>query len=120
MRPQYALLPVLLLIGLGAERVPGPRHSARHVDSIVMPLVADLHRAGDERRCDPEVERVRKALADDKRLTDEDLLAERDSRDYRGKGGMPYPSPGTACGIFGIFRALEGALADRGVAMKKR
>lgn len=118
MRLQHALLPVLLLVGLGAERVPGPKHPSAQVDKIVAPLVAALHRAGDESRCDPEVQRARKALAEDRRLTDEDLRAAKDARDYRGKGRMPYPSPGTACAIFGIHRALEGALEDRGAPTK--
>lgn len=120
MRFQYALLPVLLLVGMGAERVSGPKHSSAYIDKIVGPLVADLHRAGDEHRCNPEVQRARKALAEDQRLTDADLLAAKDAHDYRGKGRMPYPSPGTACAIFGIYQALEEALADRGVPTKNR
>lgn len=120
MRLKYALLPVLLGVGIAAGPVPGSRHSSAHVDKILGPLLAELHRAGDERRCDPAVQRVRKVLAEDRRLTDADLLAAKDARDYRGKGSMPYPSPGTACAIFGIYQALEGALADRGVPTKER
>jgi hypothetical protein len=72
-----------------------------------------LQKAGDENRCDAEVERVRTALAADPGFTDADL--EQNLRDYdtKGKGPMPYPSPGTACAIFGRVRALGGAIEDR-------
>jgi hypothetical protein len=73
-----------------------------------------LHRAGDGDRCDAEVLRVRNALRDDRRLSDAQLRAELEARDYRGRGSMPYPTKGTACAVFGIVDALEGALADRG------
>ena len=72
-----------------------------------------LQKAGDENRCDAEVEHVQAALAADPSFTDADLEKNLREYDTKGKGPMPYPSPGTACAIFGRVRALQGAIEDR-------
>jgi hypothetical protein len=77
----------------------------------------ELSDAGNAKRCDEAVQRVRRALAADKRLSDAQLQAEIDHFE-RVKGTMPYPSPGTACALFGFQRALRGALADRHAARR--
>ncbi len=75
--------------------------------------LAALHAAGEAGRCDAEIERVRRALAADPALSDADLARERAARETASKGSMPYPAPGTACAVFGIQRALDGAIQDR-------
>jgi 2-iminobutanoate/2-iminopropanoate deaminase len=89
------------------------------IDGIVYPHLEALHKAGDADRCDPEVDRVRAAIRDDRRLSDEEIRAEIETRKATFKGRMPYPTKGTACAIFGIITALEGALKERGEAMKR-
>jgi len=86
---------------------------ANKQSEIILRHTDALQKAGDENRCDAEVERVRAALAADPGFTDADL--ERNARVYdtKDKGPMPYPSPGTACAIFGRVRALQGAINDR-------
>ena len=73
--------------------------------------VRALHAAGDAGRCDAEVERVRGALVGDAGLTLDELRREAQKREIHGS--MPYPSPGTACALFGIQRALAGAISER-------
>lgn len=72
----------------------------------------ELHEAGDASRCDDAVARVQQAMARDGRLSDAQLQAEIDHFE-RVKGSMPYPTPGTACSIFGFQKALHEALAER-------
>jgi hypothetical protein len=72
----------------------------------------ELHEAGDASRCDEVVARVQQTIARDARLSDVQLQAEIDHFE-RVKGTMPYPTPGTACSIFGFQKALHGALAER-------
>jgi hypothetical protein len=75
---------------------------------------ARLHAAGDAARCDAEIERVARDLAADRRFSDADLTRERALRDTTNTGSMPYPSPGTACSLFGIQKALQQAIDQRG------
>jgi hypothetical protein len=73
-----------------------------------------LHEAHDSRSCEAAVNEVRSSLAHDQAYSDQDLLDELRARNTAGTGPMPYPSPDTACAIFGIQTALRGALEDRG------
>jgi hypothetical protein len=86
--------------------------AAPSVEAILQAHRSSLSQAGDHQQCDGAVDRVRAALAADTRVGDEDMQQEID-RYERIKGPMPYPSPGTACAIFGFQRALAGALAER-------
>ena len=71
-----------------------------------------LSEAGDRGQCAEQTERVRAAMAADRRISDADLQAELDHF-QRVKGPMPYPSPGTACSLWGFQQAAEAALRDR-------
>lgn len=71
-----------------------------------------LDEAGDKGKCDEAVKRVTRKMSQDGRLSDADIQEEIDLWE-RVKGSMPYPTPGTACSIFGFQRAAHGALEDR-------
>jgi hypothetical protein len=87
--------------------------AAKDPSEVVAAYADALDKAGTAGSCDDEKRHVKSALIDDPRLSDADLERERDARDYRGKGPMPYPSPGTACAIFGIVSALKDAINER-------
>ncbi len=75
-----------------------------------------LTTAGDKDECRVEMAKIRAELAHDASFGDADLVRYRDGRDIKPEPGgppMPYPSPGTACAIFGIVRLIEGAVNDR-------
>ena len=88
-----------------------PESSARsaRTNDVFLAHKAFLGAEGDARRCDPAVARVTREMAEDARLAEEDLQGEID-RFESVKGAMPYPSPGTACSLFGFQQALKGAL----------
>jgi hypothetical protein len=92
---------------------PAGASTPRERSDLIAGHLDALHKAGDANDCKTAQERIRASLAADRRFSDQDLERERDSREYRGKGSMPSPSPGTACAIFGIVGALEGAINDR-------
>jgi hypothetical protein len=92
---------------------PSATPAAKTPSDVVTAYADALNNAGTLGSCDDEKRRVKSALIEDPRLSDADLERERDARDYRGKGSMPYPSPGTACAIFGIVSALEDAINER-------
>lgn len=72
----------------------------------------ELYEAGEASRCEEAVARMQQTMARDTRLTDAQIQAEIDHFE-RVKRSMPYPSPGTACSIFGFQKVLHGALAER-------
>ena len=72
----------------------------------------ELHQAGDRNQCEEAVQRVGRAMATDTRLSDSAIQAEID-RYEKVKGPMPYPSPSTACALFGFQKAAHAALAQR-------
>lgn len=72
----------------------------------------ELYEAGDRDKCYEEMKRVSRALAIDTRLSDADIQAEIDLWE-KVKGPMPYPTPGTACGLFGFQDAAHAALEER-------
>jgi hypothetical protein len=72
----------------------------------------ELYEAGEASRCDEVVARMQQTMARDTRLADAQIQAEIDHFE-RVKGSMPYPTPGTACSIFGFQKVLHGALAER-------
>jgi hypothetical protein len=67
---------------------------------------------GDKGQCEQAVAQVRAAMAKDERLSSEKIRAEI-NRYERVTGPMPYPSPGTACCVFGFPETAKGALEDR-------
>lgn len=67
---------------------------------------------GDRGQCEQAKAQVRAAMAKDERLSSEEIQAEI-NRYERVTGPMPYPSPGTACSVFGFPDAAKGALKDR-------
>lgn len=87
-----------------------PETRAQRVEDAILER---LHDAGDHRRCRAEMAVIRDQLADDRSLTVDDLVAMRQGHDTAGSGPMPYPSPGTACALFGIQVLLEGAVNDK-------
>jgi hypothetical protein len=95
------------------QAAPSAAPASKNPSEIVAAYAAALDKAGTAGSCDDEKRQVKSALVDDTRLSDADLEQERGARDYRGKGSMPYPSPGTACAIFGIVSALEDAINER-------
>ncbi|HEU4888851.1 MAG TPA: hypothetical protein VFV49_13275 [Thermoanaerobaculia bacterium] len=72
----------------------------------------ELTGAGDRDQCDAAVKRVTRAMTADSRLSDADIQAEIDLYE-KVKGPMPYPSPGTACALFGFQEAAHAALDER-------
>jgi hypothetical protein len=72
----------------------------------------ELSDAGDRHECKAAVERVGRAMAIDSRLSDASIQAEIDGYE-RARGPMPYPSPGTACMLFGFQEAAHAALQQR-------
>lgn len=106
------MVAVLLLAGCrGGGGSPAPESSARSAmaNDVFLAHKAFLGAEGDAHRCDPAVAKVTREMAEDARLADEDLQGEID-RFESVKGAMPYPSPGTACALFGFQQALKGAL----------
>lgn len=81
-------------------------------DSVLTHYKKQLDEAGARGDCDAEVARVRAALKQDPRVTDQDLQQAIDQFE-KVKGPMPYPSPATACAVFGFQKAARGAVADR-------
>jgi hypothetical protein len=88
-------------------------------DAVMSRYNDRLHDAGDHGRCDEETNAVSSDLARDTKLSDADLTRELKLRDTTNSGPMPYPSPGTACAIFGIQKALHRAIDERGAARSK-
>lgn len=113
---------LLLVLGAACAHADPPRQTVADAGPATSATVrtgrldahlARLQSAGDDGRCEAETLEVRRALAADRDLSDAELAAERKARDTSGRGSMPYPSRGTACAIFGIQKALDGALQDR-------
>lgn len=81
-------------------------------ETVLQEYKKQLSEAGDRGQCDQAKESVRAAMAKDARLSDAAIQAEIDHYE-KVKGPMPYPSPGTACAIFGFQDVARGALQDR-------
>ena len=72
----------------------------------------ELSEEGGRDKCYEAVRRVARAMEIDARLSDVDIQAEIDLWE-RVKGPMPYPTPGTACALFGFQEAAHAALEER-------
>jgi hypothetical protein len=81
-------------------------------DAAIRAYKRELSEAGDRDKCDDAVKRVGRAMAIDARISDSDIQAEIDLYE-KVKGPMPYPSPGTACALFGFQDAAHAALQQR-------
>ncbi|MBN1608175.1 MAG: hypothetical protein JW940_16195 [Polyangiaceae bacterium] len=109
---------VLLVVAACSEPRKSPgRAEDRPERAAWFAYQRELREAGDQGHCDQAQERVRKAMAADARLTDRDLQTEI-ARFEKVRGAMPYPSPGTACSLFGLQSAARGALDDRKAARR--
>ena len=89
-----------------------PKASLSATEKAILAYKHELSEAGDRDKCAAAVERVGRAMADDSRLSDADIQAEIDGYE-KAKGPMPYPSPGTACALFGFQEAAHAALQQR-------
>ena len=81
-------------------------------DATIRVYKRELSEAGDRDKCDEAVRRVARAMEIDARLSDVDIQAEIELWE-RVKGPMPYPTPGTACSLFGFQEAAHAALVER-------
>ena len=81
-------------------------------DAAIRAYKRELSEEGDRDKCYEAVRRVARAMEIDARLSDVDIQAEIDLWE-RVKGPMPYPSPGTACALFGFQEAAHAALDER-------
>ena len=81
-------------------------------DAAIRAYKRELSEAGDRDKCDEAVKRVGRAMAIDARISDVDIQAEIDLYE-KVKGPMPYPTPGTACSLFGFQDAAHAALEER-------
>jgi hypothetical protein len=91
---------------IAAPPAPSPPRAA------LLAYKRDLHQAGDRNECEAAVQRVSRAMATDARLSDAAIQAEIDHFE-KVKGPMPYPTPGTACSLFGFQEAAHAALDQR-------
>ena len=90
-----------------------PKAPLSATEKAILGYKYQLSEAGDRDKCEAAVKRVGRAMAIDSRLSDASIQAEID-RYERLKGPMPYPSPGTACALFGFQDAAHAALQQRG------
>jgi len=81
-------------------------------DAAIRAYKRELSEAGDRDKCEEAVNRVGRAMEIDARLSDVEIQAEIDLWE-RVKGPMPYPTPGTACALFGFQEAAHAALNER-------
>jgi hypothetical protein len=89
-----------------------PESTPASPEQAMLDYKNELYEAGEASRCEEAVARIQQAMARDTRFSDAQLQAEIDHFE-RVKGTMPYPTPGTACSIFGFQKVLHGALAER-------
>src|SRR5215213_4520635 len=89
-----------------------PKAPLSATEKAILTYKCELSEAGDRDKCDAAVKRVGHAMAIDSRLSDAAIQAEID-RYEKVKGPMPYPSPGTACALFGFQDAAHAALQQR-------
>jgi len=89
-----------------------PKAPLSATEKAILAYKNQLYEAGDRDKCEAAVERVGRAMAVDSRLSDASIQAEIDLYE-KVKGPMPYPSPGTACGLFGFQEAAHAALQQR-------
>jgi len=117
----HSSLRVRLASELGAAERPPIRARLQEALSVLPRSVADaamraykleLSEAGDRDKCEAAVKRVGRAMAIDSRLSDASIQAEIDLYE-KHKGPMPYPSPGTACALWGFQEAAHAALQQR-------
>ena len=112
------LLAVMLVVAACSEPRKSPgRADARPAQTALLAYKRELYEAGDLGHCDQTKERVRKAMGADTRLTDADIRAEI-AHFEQVRRSVPYPSPGTACSLFGFRSAARGALDDRKAARR--
>jgi hypothetical protein len=117
----YSSLRVRLVSELPVAQRPAIRARLREALSALPRSVADaairaykpeLFEAGDRDQCHEALKRVGRAMTIDARISDVDIQAEIDLYE-KVKGPMPYPSPGTACELFGFQEAAHAALEER-------
>jgi hypothetical protein len=90
-----------------------PKAPLSATEKAILAYKYQLSDAGDGDKCNAAVERVGRAMTVDSRLSDASIQAEIDLYE-KHKGPMPYPSPGTACALFGFQEAAHAALQQRG------
>lgn len=83
-----------------------------NVKAVLDQYKIELREAGDRGQCDEATARVREALLNDLCVSDADLQAEIDDFE-KVKGPMAYPSPGTACSLFGFQTVAHEVLEQR-------
>jgi hypothetical protein len=87
--------------------------SASAADATIRAYKRELYDAGGDRdKCMAAVERVGRAMAVDSRLSDASIQAEIDLYE-KHKGPIPYPTPESACTLFGFQEAAHAALQQR-------
>jgi hypothetical protein len=97
---------------LSALPAAKPATAGEVAEAAIFTYKRELSEAGDRDKCKEAMERLRRAMTFDARLADADIQAEIDLYE-KHKGPMPYPSPGTACSLFGFQEVAHAALAER-------